>query len=129
MAITADRPDAVSPLGRARAELRGSIEQLAADIATAPDQALRDEVRRECRALLSVLDGQPGAGKPPPALTPHQLEVLRLTAAGYSDAGIAEQLGAAVGSVQSAMRSLRRSFEVRSRHAAVSAARATGLLP
>lgn len=107
-----------------RARLRELVEQLVADTR---DSGLRAEVASTCDDLLAVLDGRAG-GERVPTVTPRELAVLRLAAAGCADAEIAGRLGVAVGAVRSALRNVRRAFGVRSRHAAICAARSAGVL-
>ncbi|CQD24330.1 LuxR family transcriptional regulator [Mycobacterium lentiflavum] len=109
------------------ADLREVAEQLMAGMANTSDGALRDEVRHTCQRLLAALGGQSDAF-PPPVVSARELDVLNLAAAGCSDAEIAEQLDVTVGAVQGAVRNLRRAFGVRSRYAAVAAARRAGVL-
>ncbi|WP_433505763.1 response regulator transcription factor [Pseudonocardia halophobica] len=87
------------------------------------DAQLRAEIIAGCDRL--------GGG--PPELadahpTPRELDVLALAAAGYRNADIAGLLGTSTNAVKSQLRRAMRRLGVRTRHAAVSAARARGLL-
>lgn len=112
----------------AHAHLRsiiGELGQLAREI---PDADLRAEIIARCRRVtrMSLADG--GIAEPKPGWTPRQLDILALAANGCCNADIAELLGMSVDAVKSHLRTAMRRLGVHSRHAAVSAARSSGVL-
>jgi DNA-binding CsgD family transcriptional regulator len=131
-AAPATPPRAVEPSsdrpGPGRDQWRASVEALLATLSTEADDPLRREAMRICSSLLGVLSGAEPAERTP-LLSERERAVLELVALGYSDLDIAESLDLDVVAVRTAMRGLRRVFGVRSRHAAVSAARRAGMLP
>lgn len=105
-----------------------AVQQMLTDLAAGPAHPLHDEARQVCASLLAVLRGEAHAPRPP-LLSARERNVLELAALGCTDLDIAEHLGLDVVAVRTAVRSLRRVFGVHSRHGAVSAARAAGVLP
>ncbi|MCW0212628.1 MAG: LuxR C-terminal-related transcriptional regulator [Pseudonocardia sp.] len=102
------------------------IDRFAGDI---PDPALREEIVDGCARFARA-----GAGGDGPVLTAREIDILALAAAGCGNAEIAALLGTARApvaspAVKSHLRTAMRKLGVHTRHAAVSAARAGGLLP
>jgi DNA-binding CsgD family transcriptional regulator len=111
-----------------RAGSRWELYRIAADLRGLAHR-LDDDVLR--RRILAVADTATPIRQDTPgvALSPRQLDVLALVASGCSNSEIAEELGIAREAVKSALRGTMRKLGVRTRHAAVSAARASGQLP
>jgi DNA-binding CsgD family transcriptional regulator len=110
-----------------RQELRRLIGELEEVVSTSEDLRLKAEVHDTCDGLLNVMKNAGSSSHP--KLSPRELDVLALASVGCTNIEIAEQLGVAVEAVRSYLRSLRRKFAVRSRQAAVCAARSSGVLP
>lgn len=104
-----------------------SAEKILTSLSEETDDALRGEGTRICESLLSVLRGL-DSPQQAPKLSSRELAVLELAASGHSDLSIAGTLHIDIASVRAAMCGLRRTFGVHSRHAAVSAARSSGVL-
>ncbi|OYD67182.1 GAF domain-containing protein [Rhodococcus sp. OK302] len=110
-----------------RARWCALVEEMVADLAEMPEHPVNAKVRSTCLDLLVVLRGELERGVSP-AIRPTDLKVLELAAAGCTDSDIADGLGIGLPVVRRRMRVLRGIFGVHNRHAAVSAARAAGLL-
>jgi len=88
------------------------------------------------RQLLLRFDARPAPEDPaalapvpqPEQLTAHETEVLRLVAGGYSTAEIAQRLGTSSIAINTAVRSIYRKFQLRTRAQAVRFASLRGLL-
>jgi DNA-binding CsgD family transcriptional regulator len=106
---------------------RAVVEGIVADLAGLPERPVHKKARTTCLELLDVLRGETGRGTSPD-VRPSDLRVLELAALGCTDRDIAEHLGIALHTVRRRMRMLRTTFGVHSRYAAVSAARAAGVL-
>jgi DNA-binding CsgD family transcriptional regulator len=117
----AARPAAPPALASIVAEARTLAEQVG-------DARLKSEILACCARYAQLRSNSPGpAGIP--ALTSRELEVVALTAAGCSNQEIARELAVTTATVKAYMRSAMRRLGARTRYAAVSAARAHGLLP
>jgi DNA-binding CsgD family transcriptional regulator len=88
------------------------------------DERLRAEILEGCERF-----GADPVDLPAARPTPRELDVLALAAAGCRNRDIAALLGTSTDAVKSHLRKAMRRFGVRTRHAAVSAARARGHLP
>jgi DNA-binding NarL/FixJ family response regulator len=78
--------------------------------------------------LAEIVDlARPRPSETPAGLTPREVEVLRLVAAGLTDAQVAERLVLSVRTVHSHMRSIYRKLGVSSRSAATGYALREGL--
>lgn len=112
-------------------ESRGDLHSLVAEVSELAtridDPRLSTEIVSACRRLqeASRLHGRRAPG---PSLSARQLDVLGLASAGCRNEEIAEMLTMSTTSVKAQLRSAMRKFGVHSRHAAVSAARANGLM-
>ncbi|KQY63478.1 MULTISPECIES: LuxR C-terminal-related transcriptional regulator [unclassified Nocardioides] len=127
-APVADSVSARVAQGPGRVQWCTTVEGMLSDLSGEAAPLVHDEARRTCVRLLAVMRGDLEPARPP-LLSSREREVLALAAAGCSDLDIAEDLGLDVVAVRTAVRGLRRAFGVRSRHAAVSAARSSGVLP
>lgn len=112
---------------RRRSELREVLEALLHHAVGVSDPDLRTNLLHTCGRLRAAVDGEPAADQHP-LLSPRQREALELVAIGCSDAEIAQRLVLDLTAVRGAIRAVRRAFSVHSRQAAVSAARAAGVL-
>jgi DNA-binding CsgD family transcriptional regulator len=92
------------------------------------DPALRAELLAACRRCDAAADHPDRLPATAPPLSPRELDVLGLAAAGCANGQIAGLLTMSVTAVKSQLRSAMRKLGVRSRHAAVSSARVNGLL-
>ncbi|WFR71064.1 helix-turn-helix transcriptional regulator [Prescottella defluvii] len=110
-----------------REHWRAVVEGIVADLAELPERPVHAKARTTCLELLDVLRGETDRGTSPD-VRPSDLRVLELAALGCTDRDIAEHLGIALHAVRRRMRMLRTTFGVHSRYAAVSAARAAGVL-
>ena len=111
-------PPALAPIV---AEARALAEQVG-------DARLKAEILASCDRYGQLTSGSRGpAGIP--VLTSRELEVVALTAAGCSNQEIARELAVTTQTVKAYMRSAMRRLGAQTRHAAVSTARAHGLLP
>lgn len=117
----------VAARSRRRPELREVLDALFEHAAGMNDPDLRRSLLFTCRQLQAAVDGEPAVGHRP-LLSPRQHEALELVAAGCSDAEIAQCLALDLTSARDAVRAVRSAFRVHSRQAAVSAARAAGVL-
>ncbi|SFM63201.1 GAF modulated transcriptional regulator, LuxR family [Pseudonocardia ammonioxydans] len=112
--------------GRDGAGREGALDELAALARSATDPSLREQLDRIHRALA-------GPRTPPQApagtlLAPREAEALRLVAVGASNAEIAADMGLALDTVKTYLRSAMRKLGVHNRTKAVLAATAAGLL-
>ncbi|MEV1291420.1 LuxR C-terminal-related transcriptional regulator [Pseudonocardia sp. NPDC049635] len=88
-----------------------------------PDAATRELLQQMCA------EHRPGAGPADgPALSPRELDVLALVAAGCGNDMIADLLGGSADSIKAHLRSAMRRLRVSTRLAAVSRARSSGLI-
>lgn len=112
----------------AHAHIRSIIGELGRVAQDIPDASLRAEIVARCERIgqMPLAGGQIVAGNP--GWTPRQLHILTLAASGCGNADIAELLGMSVDAVKSHLRTAMRKLGVHSRHAAVSAARSSGVL-
>ncbi|GLZ13654.1 helix-turn-helix transcriptional regulator [Actinomadura sp. NBRC 104425] len=105
------------------AELRGLADQVA-------DPALRDRLLAASTRLAAAgADTGESGGKPRPALSPRELDVLSYVAVGCTNAEAARRLGLLPETVKSYLRSAMRKLDAHTRMQAVAAARRAGLLP
>ncbi|MFG3497049.1 LuxR C-terminal-related transcriptional regulator [Streptomyces sp. NPDC047928] len=104
----------------------GELRALAPRIA---DPALRAELLAACGRLATAADPPAGAGPPPVALAPRELDVLAAVAAGATNAAAARRLGLRPETVKGYLRSAMRKLGAHTRLEAVVAARRAGLLP
>lgn len=119
-------PPAAPAAGRDGAGREGALDELAALARSATDPSLREQLDRIHRALA-------GPRTPPQApagtlLAPREAEALRLVAVGASNAEIAADMGLALDTVKTYLRSAMRKLGVHNRTKAVLAASAAGLL-
>jgi DNA-binding CsgD family transcriptional regulator len=92
------------------------------------DARLKSEILASCERYVRLTAGNRGQDSMH-GLTRRELEVVALAAAGCSNREIAQILAVTIYSVKSYMRSAMQRLDARTRHGAVSAARANGLLP
>ncbi|MBC3194941.1 helix-turn-helix transcriptional regulator [Pseudonocardia sp. C8] len=111
---------------RGRGGREGALDELAALARSTTDPALREQLDRIHRTLAG-----PRTTPPAPAgtlLAPREAEALRLVALGASNAEIAADLGLALDTVKTYLRSAMRKLGVHNRTKAVLAAKTAGLL-
>jgi DNA-binding CsgD family transcriptional regulator len=125
-----EAPDPGAPTAEptdSRGDLRSLVAE-AYELATRiDDPRLSTEIVSACRRLQEA-SRPPGRHTAGPSLSPRELDVLGLASAGCRNEEIADMLTMSTTSVKAQLRSTMRKFGVHSRHAAVSAARANGLM-
>lgn len=92
------------------------------------DEELRTRISSICERFAAVSTGEPTAAQAP-TLSPRELDVLACVAVGHRNAEIAADLGLALETVKSHLRSAMRKLQCGSRLQAVVTARRHGLLP
>ncbi|WP_432247225.1 response regulator transcription factor [Streptomyces sanyensis] len=107
-------------------EAHGALRALAPRIA---DEALRGELLAACGLLASAARPVGGPGRPGPALTAREKDVLSCVAGGATNATAAQRLGLRPETVKSYLRSAMRKLGAHTRLEAVTAARRAGVLP
>lgn len=108
------------PFDASSAELSAAIEGVAAGLAVMPQQIARGSRARAPRRL--------GADAPPQSLTPREIEILELLAAGLGNKAIAARLGISGHTVKTHVVSLFEKLGVSTRAEAVAAGVRRGLL-
>jgi LuxR family transcriptional regulator, regulator of acetate metabolism len=116
-------PDGTGEADPRLADLTRRVRGLAASIDAGP---LREELLASCDRLEL---GRSPAVDEPPALSPHELEILALVASGCANEVIAQLLDTSCDAVKAHLHKAMRRLGARSRHAAASVARSRGLLP
>ncbi len=112
----------------ARGELAAVFGELGSLAGQVGDARLRAGILASCDRY-AMLRSQSDSRAPAPRLTTRELDVLALAAIGCGNHEIAGLLDITVDSVKSHVRRAMRRLGANTRHAAVSAARANGLLP
>ncbi|MEU6701414.1 LuxR C-terminal-related transcriptional regulator [Pseudonocardia sp. NPDC046786] len=119
-------PVAPAPGGGAGPDRSTALDELAALARSTADPGLRAKLDQIHRALTG--SRPPPAAPPGTLLAPREAEALRLVALGASNAEIAADMGLAVDTVKTYLRSAMRKLGVHNRTKAVLAARSAGLL-
>ena len=115
-----------------REALRQAHAELRLLAANTSEPELRQRALRACTALTPALaDPSLAVNRdlPPVQLAPRELDVLAWVALGYTNGEVASEMGIAVETVKSYLRSAMRKLHARTRTQAVVAARRAGLLP
>ncbi|MEV1292261.1 LuxR C-terminal-related transcriptional regulator [Pseudonocardia sp. NPDC049635] len=118
-------PVVPGPGGGAGPDRSTALDELAALARTTTDPGLRAKLDQIHRALTGP---RPAPAVPGALLAPREAEALRLVAVGASNAEIAAEMGLAVDTVKTYLRSAMRKLGVHNRTKAVLAARSAGLL-
>jgi LuxR family transcriptional regulator, regulator of acetate metabolism len=118
-----------APAGTARTSEGGCrpFDEVFAEIRSAADR-LRDPVLRSRILELCERRSEGAVSSERPQFSPRELEVLTLVAAGCSNDMIADLLGTSADAVKAHLRTAMRRLRAKTRHAAVSEARACGLI-
>jgi DNA-binding CsgD family transcriptional regulator len=109
-----------------RSALRSVVRELATVAGEIREESLRDRLRTASDLVLGPPTGSFGGSRA--LLTHRELGVLDLAGSGCTNVEIAELLDLTPHAVKSLLRSSMRKLDVHSRHAAVSEARAAGIL-
>ncbi len=109
------------------ARLREQVRELRAGLTVMRVHVADPAARREVERLLESAD-EPDLRSSVVAMTPRQMDVLTLVAAGLRYAAIGDRLGLSAQTVKSYMRDINRKLGADSRHEAVVVARRAGLL-
>lgn len=118
-----------TPTGTARTSNGGCrrLDDVFTEIRSAADR-LQDPVLRNRIVELCERRSEGATGSQRPQLSPWELHVLTLVAAGCSNDMIADLLGTSADAVKAHLRTAMRRLRAKTRHAAVSEARAGGLI-
>lgn len=116
--------DPINAAVYAEEKLRQAVAELRVLASAVSDSAVQAQLVRVCELFVAGPADVDG-----PILSPREIDVLRLAAAGLSNCEIAARLRASNHAITSAMRAAMRKLSVHTRHAAVSAARSSGRLP
>jgi DNA-binding CsgD family transcriptional regulator len=114
----------------ARDELRVSFAELRSISSSVDDPALRDRLTALEQRLASLAQADAAtAGAPDVHLSPREVDVLACAALGWTNAEVAASLSLKEATVKSYLQSAMAKLDCSTRHAAVLAARRSGLLP